>query len=46
MLTLFTNFITLILSFNYIHYLIKLTLKKKYKMSNINDLCDIFTNTA
>ncbi len=44
-LTLFTNFITLIISFNYIHYLIKLTLKK-YKISDINNFCDILTYTA
>ncbi len=42
-LTTFTKFITLILSFNLIHSLIKLTLKKKYKMSNINNFYDMFT---
>lgn len=41
-LTSFTNFMTLILSFNRIRYLIKLTLKKKYKMNDIDDFCDIF----
>ena len=43
MLTSFTNFITLILNFKYICYLTKLTLKKKYKISDINDLCNIFS---
>ncbi len=41
MLTLFTNFLTLTLSFNRAHCLIKLTLKKKYKINKINNLCDI-----
>ncbi len=45
-LTSFTNFITLILSFNYAYYLIKLALKKKYKMSDINNLCNIFAYIA
>jgi len=40
-LTSFTNFMTLILSFNRTRCLIKLTLKKKYKMNDIDDFCDV-----